>query len=145
MVTKRPYIDIGLAILKRTSDGSVQLISNREYAFEREVEVELTLEPGSYIVLPRTTGCTLSTDFASKPLQAIELLMVNKQSQTTSLHPDLISTINDIFRKFDMLLTRELTYAEFKAFYDCINKQITPLEFEKSILNVFNGTAKGIS
>lgn len=27
-------------------------------------------------------------------------------------------TINDIFRKFDMLLNRELSYTEFRGFYE---------------------------
>jgi len=27
-------------------------------------------------------------------------------------------TINDIFRKFDMLLNRELSYIEFRGFYE---------------------------
>lgn len=40
------------------------------------------------------------------------------------------STVADIFRKFDMLLNRELTYTEFKSFYECINKNITEAEFK---------------
>ena len=35
------------------------------------------------------------------------------------------STANDIFRKFDMLLNRELSYMEFKGFYECLDKEIT--------------------
>ena len=32
------------------------------------------------------------------------------------------STIYDIFNKFDMLMNRELTLIEFKAFYECLGK-----------------------
>lgn len=39
------------------------------------------------------------------------------------------STINDIFRKFDMLLNKELTYCEFKGFCECINKNLSEKEF----------------
>jgi hypothetical protein len=28
----------------------------------------------------------------------------------------------DIFRKFDMLLLRELSYIEFKGIYDCLDR-----------------------
>ena len=47
------------------------------------------------------------------------------------------STANDIFRKFDMLLNRELGYSEFKGFCDCVGKHMTEEEFTKDILNKF--------
>jgi Ca2+-binding EF-hand superfamily protein len=48
-------------------------------------------------------------------------------------------TANDIFKKFDMLLTRELGYLEFKGFYECVGKDITEAEFDK-ILDAFSST-----
>ena len=50
------------------------------------------------------------------------------------------STANDIFRKFDMLLNRELGYSEFKGFCDCVNKHLTEEEFNKDILGKFAST-----
>ena len=47
------------------------------------------------------------------------------------------STANDIFRKFDMLLNRELGYSEFKGFCDCVGKHMTEDEFNKDILSKF--------
>ena len=47
------------------------------------------------------------------------------------------STANDIFRKFDMLLNRELGYSEFKGFCDCVGKHMTEEEFNKDILSKF--------
>ena len=32
------------------------------------------------------------------------------------------STVSDIFRKFDMLLNRELGYGEFRGFCDCVGR-----------------------
>ena len=55
----RPYLDIGIAILRRTNDNNVELVDLKDYAIERQVELEITLEPGSYIILPWTTGCML--------------------------------------------------------------------------------------
>ena len=60
------------------------------------------------------------------------------------LHELVESTIIDIFRKFDMLLTRELTYVEFKGFFECIKKTITQQEFEK-IKSEYNSTSKGLT
>lgn len=55
------------------------------------------------------------------------------------------STISDIFRKFDMLLNRKLTYVEFKGFYECINKTITEVEFDNKILSRYPSHEKGLS
>lgn len=56
---KRPYIDFGLTILKREADGST-LTHVRENKIGRDIEVECVLEAGSYIVVPRTSGCSIS-------------------------------------------------------------------------------------
>lgn len=34
------------------------------------------------------------------------------------------STVADIFRKFDMLLRRELGFSEFKGFCECVGRPI---------------------
>ena len=45
------------------------------------------------------------------------------------LHELFDVTINDIFRKFDMLLNRELAYCEFKGFCECIGRSLNEKEF----------------
>ena len=61
------------------------------------------------------------------------------------LHELVESTIIDIFRKFDMLLNRELSYIEFKGFYECLNKNLSEKEFKTQILDKYCSTAKGLS
>jgi len=39
------------------------------------------------------------------------------------------STVEDIFKKFDMLMNKELGYCEFKGFCDCVAKVMTENEF----------------
>ena len=58
-MARRPYLDVGIVVLKRTNDNNVELVDLKDFAIERQVELEVNLEPGSYIILPRTTGCTL--------------------------------------------------------------------------------------
>lgn len=58
VLLRRPYLDVGIVLLRRTKDD-VELVDLKDFATERQVELEVTLEPGSYIVLPRTTGCSL--------------------------------------------------------------------------------------
>lgn len=49
------------------------------------------------------------------------------------------STVNDIFRKFDMVLNKELGYLEFKGFCDCVGKEMSEAEFN-DILGKFSST-----
>ena len=58
---RRPYIDFGLAIIKRgeTIHEGSSLLQFKDYVVARDCEVEVVLEPGSYIVVPRTTGCNI--------------------------------------------------------------------------------------
>lgn len=58
VLLRRPYLDVGIVLLRRTKDD-VELVDLKDFATYREVELEVILEPGSYIVLPRTTGCSL--------------------------------------------------------------------------------------
>ena len=40
-------------IMKRTSESGVAFVAHRDLSFDRQVELEIDLEPGSYIILPR--------------------------------------------------------------------------------------------
>lgn len=56
------------------------------------------------------------------------------------LHDLFDTTINDIFRKFDMLLNRELSYCEFKGFCECIGRNLSEKEFQTEILGKYTST-----
>ena len=102
--TLRPYLDISIAILKRQGSNNEALVDFTEFKFERQVDLEVELEPGNYIILPRTTGCALRKPEATNP-EPVTLL-----DRFGNLTEEAISAITDIFRKFDMLLNRELSY-----------------------------------
>ena len=51
------------------------------------------------------------------------------------------STVADIFRKFDMLLNRELGYSEFCGFCECVGRPTTEAEFS-SLLSHFSSTKR---
>lgn len=55
------------------------------------------------------------------------------------------STISDIFKKYDMLLTKEMSYVEFKGFFECLEKKITQKEYEVNVLQKYQSTKKGIT
>jgi len=139
VAARRPFIDIGVIVLKRTSDNGVTYVDSRDLSFERQVELEIDLEPGSYIILPRTTGCTLRRPADARPEN---IKMLEKSGKLNEL---VESTVIDIFRKFDMLLNRELSYIEFKGFFECLNKNISEKEFKTQILDRYTSSNRGIT
>lgn len=142
MQSKRPYIDIGFTIFKKVKqqyDYTLDLVKRELPRVNRQVFVEIVLEAGSYIILPMTTGCMLKN---LSPLQQEPIQFINKNDE---LHDFVHSTIIDIFRKFDMLMTRELTYIEFKGFYECLDKHISQKDFEMHLLSKYQSTQKGLT
>ena len=67
--SRRPYLDVGIAVLKMDQQAGSTFMVKRDYLHERSIELELILEPGQYMVVPRTTGCNLkrpeAADFES--------------------------------------------------------------------------------
>ena len=136
----RPYMDISIAILKKKGDGSVEIIDFTDFELDRQVEIEYDFEePGTYIILPRTSGCLLRK---SPDLPNERAVLIDRMNNLTT---SCKSTISDIFRKFDMLLNRKLSYTEFKGFYECINKTLTEQEFDQKILAKYPSHEKGLS
>jgi hypothetical protein len=41
-----------------------------------------------------------------------------------------LSTIHDIFRKFDLVISNTIDFKEFSGFYEIIGKKITEIEFK---------------
>lgn len=75
----------------------------------RETELECILEPGSYIVVPRTTGCNVKRPLDSESEDDVApLLLPNGQ-----LTPMFESTITDIFKKFDLVISNTIDFKEF--------------------------------
>lgn len=127
---RRPNLDIGLVIFKRNKNNGLDLVAIPPIEHSRQSGIQLSFDVGSYIILPRTTGCTLRRPYSvtggqsstSKQQEIIQLLINDKKQKLEYLNPLVESTIIDIFRKFDMLLTRELAFIEFKGFFECIDK-----------------------
>ena len=73
----------------------------------RDCEIECILEPGSYIVVPRTTGCSIKrpNDAESENIRLFE-----EDGSTNSLFD---STIIDIFKKFDLVISNTMDFKEF--------------------------------
>lgn len=113
--------------MKRDSDGTT-LHHYKDYIMSRDCEIECVLEEGSYIVVPRTTGCAIKQQTATQP-ETVQLLKPN--GQPTEMFE---STTSDIFRKFDLVISNTIDFKEFKGLYDIIGRKITEIEFRQNIL-----------
>jgi len=57
---RRPYMAVGIAIMKKVeNEDGFEFSYLKEFSQERQVELDIELEEGDYIILPRTSGCTL--------------------------------------------------------------------------------------
>ena len=48
---------MSIAVLRVMPDGGIELYDLKDFVVDRQVEFEVNLELGRYIILPRTTGC----------------------------------------------------------------------------------------
>lgn len=90
-------------------DDSNELVEFGALSRDRQVELQAKLFPGKYIVLPRTTGGLM----VNKPkFLALEgpTPLINDSGELTAAFSNVIE---DIFRKFDLFIGRELSYSEF--------------------------------
>lgn len=124
--------------MKRELDGST-LTHFKDLVIARDCEIECILEPGSYIVVPRTTGCGIKRPNGVDP-ENVRLLDDN--GNPTELFE---STIGDIFRKFDLVISNTIDFKEFKALYDIIGKKITELEYQTQIIGKYNSFENSVT
>lgn len=118
VLPRRPYIDMGVAVLKMDKEQGSTLVLHKDYQVERSIELELVLEAGHYMIVPRTTGCGLK-----KPDNTVQdqLRLIDSSGQ---FNPLFSATISDIFNKFDICVNQSIDFKEFKAFLEIIGKSL---------------------
>jgi hypothetical protein len=98
---------IGVAIMQKNARGGLDLLFMKEFTAERQVELDVELEPGEYIILPRTSGTILRRPMSAKS-EYIKLL-----DGSGDLHPLADLCIKDIFRRLDkVMINNILEYGE---------------------------------
>jgi hypothetical protein len=96
------------------------------------------LETGEYVILPRTSGCTLRKPLKAKG-ESIRLL-----NSSGDLHPIADLTIRDIFKRLDKYMINNIVeYGEVQEFYSRMNLQITEKDFKQKILSRFCNNDNG--
>jgi len=109
------------------------------------------LEPGSYIVLPRTTGCALrGQPFYETFRDPVKLLVLSTSSandiitrHVTTTDGNLTlsylfdATVMDIFARFNSQSQKMLFYNDFKQMCEIINKPMSEETWKVNVLPKF--------
>lgn len=104
------------------------------------MEVELILEPGSYIVVPRTTGCGLR-----RP-EGAETESIKPIDGSGNFNSMFASAIEDIFKKFDLVVSHTIDFKEWKGFLEIIGKSSgNEADFKTNILGKFTSFEDGLT
>ena len=94
--------------------------------------------------MPRTSGCSIRKPLNVEP-EIIRLL--EEDGRPSEI---FASTIADIFRKIDLVISNTIDFKELKALYDIVGKKITEPEYQSQLLTKYNSfesalTLKGFS
>lgn len=131
----RRYSDVGIALFRE----DLTPIALEPTRADREIFLETTLQPGSYLAVPLTSGCYLQRPVDAKP-KPFPLM-----TEEGDLHPLFQSTIKDIFRRFDTDISQELGFEEFAALAARLGQHIDIQTFSEVIRNKYTSTEQGVT
>ena len=102
------------------------------------MELDVELEAGEYLILPRTSGCNLKRP----PTAHAELIKLLEASG--DLNPLAELCIKDIFRRLDkVMINNILEHGEFQEFFSRLNIQFSEQDFQKKVLTKFCNNEQG--
>ncbi|CAG9320530.1 unnamed protein product [Blepharisma stoltei] len=134
----RRYLDLGIVVIRWEVDKYVFFASTEKNLLDRQVQLELTLDPGYYVVLPISGGCSFRVPEGEKHL--VPLL-----TETDDLHPIFQSTIKDIFRRFDSDMDGILSARDFIGLAARIGQRLSEAQFYNAICQKYTSTERGVS
>ena len=143
----RRNMDVGFVILKKDEDEEeVHFIDYCALNREREVFKAFTLEEGSYVLVPITTGgCIQRTANSSSTPIPYKFDFEG----TVYPHPYFASTMNDIFRKLDLAVNGILSAEELNQFGRIIGEKyfmnITKNDFTSESFKEISWNKEGVS
>ncbi|MEE4247836.1 MAG: hypothetical protein V2I33_20755 [Kangiellaceae bacterium] len=101
---------MGIVIIKCEEDGNWNIHKVKENVLERQAEIELELDPGQYVIVPRTSGCAMGRP---PPTRSEVEDLVDESRNPPIPSPLYLSTIRDLFRKYDKHVNQDISYAEY--------------------------------
>ncbi len=122
---RKNLLDISISVLKLevnniTNKNEISHIQTYDLSMTPNLQLELNLPVGQYIILPRTSGCLFGRNVLNNNCRTEEIYNL----ETKNFSQIFINTVKDIFKKFDILLNKCLNYIEFKKFLECVKRDI---------------------
>jgi hypothetical protein len=130
---RRRYLDTGFVIFKRSADGT-SLYDVQEFVYGRDTEYETVLEPGQYVILPRTNGIALK-----RPVNAAieDVKLLNEKGDLTMMFE---GTLEDLYYRFDTMISNSIDYEEFKELLETVGQLISVADFNSKVLGKYCST-----
>ena len=141
--------DISLSLLKKKKKkNEINLIKTYDLNISSNIQIELYLIPGDYIIYPRTSGCFMNSNILSDKDNITEsnnkAIIYNLESKKFS--NKFLYTVKEIFKKYDIYLNNYLSYEEFNNFYKCIkNISLSEKDYNINISSKYQSFDKSIT
>lgn len=138
VLPRRRYLDTAFLVFKRTAEGT-SLYDAQGFISGRDCEYEVNLEPGQYVILPRTNGIALK-----RPVNAAEeeISLLTPKGELSEM---LEGAVEDIYYRFDTMISNSIDFQEFKEFYETVGQTITEPDFTAKVLGKFCSTDRGLT
>lgn len=137
--------------MKKEQNGTV-LKEVKDFQVTQSLELETVLYPGTYIVVPRTTGCMFERLDMREAFPFLDELAHPDSRGHNRLSARMETLCEQIFSRFDTLDKRSLDFEEFKAFlieakFGLIEDLDTLDDYKSIILQHFNSdkNAEGLT
>ena len=123
--SRKQLLDISASILKLDlNKNEISHIQTYDFSLTSNLQLELNLPTGQYIIVPRTSGCLFGRNILNNINNNNENGVTKLYNIETKTFSNIfINTIKDIFKKFDILLNKYLSYKEFKQFLECVKTE----------------------
>ena len=97
-------------------DNGTSLVEYKDYQVTKNLELEAILNPGLYIVVPKTTGCLFPKLSMKKPYPFADELLARDRRGVYYMTAQFECVVEDIFRQYDSLERGILDFEAFKSF-----------------------------
>ena len=131
---RKNLLDISISVLKlelnnNTNKNEIIHIQTYDFSMSPNLQLELNLPAGQYLIVPRTSGCL----FGRTILNNIKTENKKNENTNTEIYnienkafsSIFINTVKDIFKKFDILLNKSLGFREFRQFLECVKTDLS--------------------
>ena len=137
VLPRRKYLDAAFSVMELDNEGT-KIHTVQDFVNARDCEVEIVLEPGQYVIIPRTTGIDLKRNPAdpSFPVSLMEKGLLSEVFE---------GSIEDIFYRFDTMISNSIDFAEFKDMFDTMGMPLTKEEYDSDIAGKFCSTSRGVT